>query len=174
MSSDEEKIRVMMIFEAIGKPAEHIVEILEKVIGDLDEEKGVNILSKDIKKPTPIKDREDFFTTFGEVEVEVDDISNLSLIVFKYMPSNLEIIYPEVLVLQNNKLNDILNNLAIRLHGYDELARVMQFEKQILFKKIEELGGDIPKGVSPVAKIHQPGDEEKQKEKKPLKSKKKK
>lgn len=150
MSSDEVKVIAVMILDIIGRPPEHLVESLEKIIENMGKEKGVTLKSKQIKEPTLIKDQKDFYTTFAEIEVEVDEILYLAILMFKYMPAHIEIISPELIALSNNGFNDILNELTRRLHGYDEIARIMQIEKQILLKKIQELGGEIPAQVMPI------------------------
>ncbi len=145
MSSDKEtKIRVMLILDVIGRPPEHLVKILEELINEIDKEQGVVVKSKEIKKPTFMKDQKDFYTTFAEIEIEIEEILYLALLLFKYMPAHVEIISPEIIALSNNGFNDILNELTRRLHGYDEIARMMQMEKQMLLNKIQELGGEIP------------------------------
>ena len=143
MSSDE-KIRAVMILDVIGRPEKHLIESLEKVIEEIDKEKGVSVKMKDIKVPTLMKDQKDFYTTFAEVEVEVEEMIYLAILLFKYMPAHVEIISPEILAMSNANWNDVLNELARRLHSYDEMARIMQVEKSILLKKIRELGGKIP------------------------------
>ena len=40
--------------------------------------------------------------------------------------------------MSNNDLNDILNELTRRLHGYDEIVRMIQAEKTILETKLRE------------------------------------
>ena len=150
MSSDEVKVSVIMILDIIGRPPKHLVESLEKIIEEMGKEKGVTLKSKQIKEPTLMKDQKDFYTTFAEIEVEVDEILYLAILMFKYMPAHIEIIQPELIALSNNGFNDILNELTRRLHGYDEIARIMQIEKQILLKKIQELGGEIPAQVMPL------------------------
>ncbi|MDP3987109.1 MAG: hypothetical protein Q8P81_02675, partial [Nanoarchaeota archaeon] len=145
--SEEIKINAVFILDIIGKPAEYLVESIEKAVEGIGKEKGVEVVSRDIKEPELMKDQKDFYTTFAEVEVNVDDISTLVLLVFKYMPAHIEIISPNMLAMTNNIFNDVLNELVRRLHGYDELSRVMQVEKQILVKKIEELGGEVPKEI---------------------------
>ena len=35
--------------------------------------------------------------------------------------------------------SELLSELARKLHGYDELARMMQADRAVLLKKIEEL-----------------------------------
>lgn len=150
MSSDNVKVSAIMILDIIGRPPEHLVESLEKIIKNMGEEKGVTLKSKQIKEPILMKDQKDFYTTFAEIEIEVDEILYLAILMFKYMPAHIEIISPELIALSNNGFSDILNELVRRLHGYDEIARIMQMEKQILLKKIQELGGEIPAQIMPV------------------------
>jgi len=148
---EEPKIKAMVVLDVIGKPPEHLIESLKHIIVAIDNEKGVTVLGKDIKESRPMKDQKDFFTTFAEVELEVESILNLVIIVFKYMPAHLEIIYPEILAIPNNSWNDILNELARRMHGYDEIARMLQNENNLLRKKLEEQTGE--KTVTPMSPI---------------------
>jgi hypothetical protein len=132
-------ITAVMILEAIGKPPEHLKEALENLIKEIEKEKGVEIVESKINEPVPMKDQPEYYTTFAEIEIVVDEILYLAIMMFKYMPSHIEIISPELIVLTNNGWNDILNELTRRLHGYDEVARVVQVEKSILEKKLREI-----------------------------------
>jgi len=131
-------INAMMIIEVIGRPPEHLTETLNKIISQIDEEKGVNVKEKKVNEPVLMKDQKDFYTSFAEVGIEVEEILELAMLMFKYMPAHIEIISPELIALTNNGWNDILNELARRLHGYDEIARIIQVEKNILEKKLKE------------------------------------
>ncbi|MEK6912750.1 MAG: hypothetical protein AABX26_02225 [Nanoarchaeota archaeon] len=169
MSLDEQKIRAIMILDVIGRPPKHLIESLEKVISEIDKEKGVKVMMKDIKEPTLMKDQTDFYTTFAEVEVEIEDILSLAILLFKYMPAHLEVVSPEIIAMSSNGWNDILNELARRLHAYDEIARMLQSEKNVLLKKLKELGGDlndlIPKSMikTPESEIEKEDKSEKKK-----------
>lgn len=178
MSSNEVKVTAVLILDIIGRPPEHLVESLEKLIENMGKEQGVTLKSKKIREPTLMKDQKDFYTTFAEIEVEVDEILYLAILMFKYMPAHIEIIQPEIIALSNNGFNDILNELTRRLHGYDEIARIMQIEKQILLKKIQELGGEIPSQIMPMqppqTQENQKNPEESKTEKKQTKKSKKK
>ena len=147
-------ITARFILEIIGRPPEHLVETLEKLIESMNNEKGVKVISKDIKEPVEMKGSEQvqafpdkdaerkqksFYTTFAEVEVETEEIFDLTLLMFKYMPAHIEIISPELIALTNNGWGTILNEIVIRLHQYDEIARVVQVEKQVLENKLREL-----------------------------------
>ena len=139
MNFSEKKIRAMLIMEVLGRPPEHIVETLEILIKQIGEEKGTKVLNKKINSPVLLKDQKDFYTSFAEIEVELDDILTIVILMFKYMPANIEIISPENISIPNAGWNDILNEITRRLHGYDEIARVMQIEKNVLENKIKEL-----------------------------------
>jgi len=136
---ETKNIRVVLVIEMIGKPPEHLTESLNKIVESIGGEKGVKIIEKKLNEPILLKDKKDFYTTFAEVEVEVEEVLIVAALMFKYMPAHIEIISPELITLTNNGFNEVLNELIRRLHGYDEVARVIQVEKGILEKKLREL-----------------------------------
>ncbi len=158
----------MLILDIIGRPPRHLIESLEKITEEMGKEKGVKIISKNIKEPVVMKDNKEFYTTFAEIEVEVEDILYLAILMFKYMPAHIEVISPENIPLSNNGWSDILSELARRLHAYDEVARIMQIQYQGLLQKAQELGLKI----SP-QKIPQEAPQEESKPEKPKKAAKK-
>jgi len=138
----EKGIRAMLILDVIGRPQQYLVETLDRIIEDMGKENGVKIIGKNIKEPTVMKDNKKFYTTFSEIEVEVEDMLYLAVLMFKYMPAHVEVISPETISLSNNGWSEILSELTRRLHSYDEVARVMQIKNNELLKKIQELGGE--------------------------------
>lgn len=146
MSLDEKttkRIRVGVIIEVLGRPPEHLIEALENVVKQIGEEKGMEIKEHKIKEPTLIKDQKDLYTSFVDLEIELEEIFSVVILMFKYMPAHIEIIEPERISIQNNDLNTLFNELARRLHGFDEVARVLQSEKAILEKKLKEILGKL-------------------------------
>jgi hypothetical protein len=140
MRNEETKgIKAVLIFEVIGRPPEHLTETLNEIIKKVDAEKGVSVKNKKLNEPILMKDQKDFYTSFAEVEIEVEEIMSLAMLMFTHMPAHIEIISPEKITLTNNGWNDIFNEVVRRLHGYDEIARIVQTEKNILEKKLREL-----------------------------------
>lgn len=140
MNSDEEKkIEAILMLEILGKPPEHVKETLKKIIEEIGEEKGVEVREKIINEPSPIKDQKDFYTTFAEIVVEADNLMRLLMLIFKYMPSHVDITSPEKISMINNDWNEIFNELVRRLHGYDEVARIMQNENMVMQMKLKEI-----------------------------------
>jgi hypothetical protein len=139
MKEETKGINALLIFEVVGRPPEHLTATLNKIIEEIDKERGISVKEKKLNEPVPMKENKDFFIAFGEIEVNIDDFLSLIVLMFKYMPAHIEIISPELVALTNNSWNDILNELVRRLHTYDEVARVMQVEKAILQKRLAEL-----------------------------------
>ena len=137
----KKKILSTLIFEIIGKPPEYLIETLEDIIKQMNEEKGVKVINKKINEPIVMQENKEFYTTFAEVDLEVEEISQLAIIMFKYMPAHVEVLSPELIALSNGGWSDILTELTTRLHGYEEVTRIATYEKSILEKKLRGLLG---------------------------------
>lgn len=134
-----EKLQVNLVIEIMGRPKEHVKESLINLIMKMATEKGIRILNKTIHEPMPIKDSADLFSSFAEVSVELDSIVSYIAIIFGYMPSHIELVRPEEVVLSNTNLNELGNVLVQRLHQYDAIAKNTMVEKDILMKKLYEV-----------------------------------
>jgi hypothetical protein len=132
-------IKVTLILEIIGRPPEHLVETLEGIIKQIDAEKGVRVLDKKIREAVLLKDQKDLYSTFAEIDIEVEQISHVAILMFKYMPAHVEIVSPEIIALQNTGWSDIFSELTRRLHNYEELLRIMNAERFIMEKKLKAL-----------------------------------
>lgn len=138
LPEETKNIKALMIFDIIGKPPEHLTETLNSIIDKIGEEKGVDVKEKKINKPVLMKDQKEFYTSFAEIEVEAEEILHLIILMFKYMPAHIEIVSPELIALTNNGWNEVLNETTRRLHGYDEIARVLQLENAKMQQKLKE------------------------------------
>lgn len=139
MSLIEQKIKASLILEVIGRPAEYLTETLNDLIKKIGEEKGIAVKNMNINPPVLMKDQKDFYTSFAEIELDAEGVLEVAILMFKYMPAHIEIISPQNISLTNFQWNDVFNELVRRLHGYDELARIMQTEKLILENKLRAL-----------------------------------
>ncbi len=135
------KIRVLLIFEILGRPPEHIKKSLEDFVDTLGNQKGVELVSKTIHEPKPVeeKDAKDLFTTFAEAEVILDNTNLLFSIVLNMLPSTIEIIQPEELKLSNFELNSVLSELTVKLHKYDEVVKAISLENNNLVNQLKSM-----------------------------------
>lgn len=136
---DNKSIRSTIILEIMGKPPEHLIKTLEEIIKRIDEEKGVDVVGKKINEVVLMKNSKEFYTTFAEVDLEVEDILYLAIIMFKYMPAHVEVIKPELIALTNTGWTDILSELTRRLHRYEEVARALTLQNSKMQAKLREL-----------------------------------
>lgn len=142
-----DKIKARIILEMLGRPKEHLVDTMQKLIEALAKEKGLVISQKEVHEPKKMEDKttselsedKQLFTTFAEVDIEVDDLVVLMSIIFRYMPSHAEIVSPESINLNNFNLNIIINDLATRLHYYDSVAKSAIMNNNLLAAKIKEV-----------------------------------
>lgn len=141
MSLDEEdKIKAVFMLEILGRPPEHITETLKDIIENrMKKEKGVVVKNYKINEPVLIKDQKDLYTNFAEIEIEFENTLALLFMSFAYMPAHIEIMHPEKLKITNNELSSIVNELTRKLHGYEEIVRIVQAEKNILEKKLKSI-----------------------------------
>ncbi len=143
------KIRAMFIFEMLGKPPEYIKESLGSYVNNLERE-GVKILSRKIHEPKLLereKEGTELFTTFAEVELEIDNITLLFGIAFRLLPSHVEIIEPAELQFKNFDLSAVISELLIKLHKYDEVAKVLTMERDSYAKRLRAIQEKLTKNI---------------------------
>ena len=107
-----DKLQARMVMEILGRPPENIIQALNMLLDRLAKEKGVKIVDKKVHDAVEAPGQKDLFTSFAEVEVELDSIANYLGIVFAYMPSHVELIYPENINLRNSDLNELSEPFA--------------------------------------------------------------
>jgi len=129
------KVKAIMILEVLGRPADYVVESVSLLIENIKKEKGVKVLNQKIADSKKVENK-DLFSSFAEIEIETENILILMDIMFRYMPAHIELIEPEKMQLETSDWNSILNNLAMKLHRYDELTKILSIEKQILTQQI--------------------------------------
>ena len=139
--AEDNKIKALFIFEIMGRPPGHIKKTMGELVDKLGEFKGVEIFRKEIHEPKPVEkeDVKDLFTTFAEVELFGKDLNVILDIVFNAMPSHVEILEPAELRFKNFDLSSMLSTLTVKLHRYDEIAKALTFERNVLVKRLKEM-----------------------------------
>lgn len=138
-----EKLQAQVVLEILGRPANHVEEAIKGLVDKMDSEKGFNVLEKVFHEPTKVEESKDLYTTFAEVTVELDTLDNYFGLVFAYMPSHIDLIYPEKITLANYDLNQLANKLVQRLHEYDAIVKNTTYEKDILMSKLKEVAPQL-------------------------------
>ena len=144
------KIKALFIFEVLGRPASHVKESLEKLIEQLGKQKGIEIVRKEIHEPKIVQDKvnqinekkldneKELFTTFAETEIIVDNFNLMISIILNMLPSHVEILSPNEINFKNFELSSLLTDLTIKIHKYDEVAKVLMLDRNNIFNKLKE------------------------------------
>ena len=133
------KIHASIILEILGKPADHVKKALEDITTKIDSEKGISILNKTLHEPIPVQDSKTLFTTFAELDVEIESIDRYFALLFTYMPAHVEITKPENLSLSNSEFNEIGNKIVQKLHEYDAITKKTLMDKEFAVNKLKEV-----------------------------------
>ncbi|MFZ5955815.1 MAG: hypothetical protein ACOYT4_05300 [Nanoarchaeota archaeon] len=134
----EKKVSAIIIVEVAGRPAEHIKEALKNHVEQLKFDKNIEVISVEIREPKRIEIEEEMYSCFAEVEIKVTNFTKLLEIIFDYMPSSIQILEPEELNFNLNDATAFTNDLAGRLHKYDEIAKIAQMQTQQILAKFQQ------------------------------------
>ena len=133
----EQTIRAIMIVEVAGRPPEYLKNSLAAHIEKLNAIKGVTLIESKMAEPKFIDEKNDLYTMFSEVEFETAGLFKMMEVVFEFMPSSVEILEPLGIELNSQEATMFLNDLAGRLHRYDEVAKIAKMQIQQLAQKLQ-------------------------------------
>lgn len=129
------KVQAKLVIEILGTPREHVEETMKTVIEKLKNEQGVKLLRETTYKAEQIKK---MWSTFSDLEIEVDDITRFIGICFDYMPSSVEILEPHKMDLETTAIADLLNDLIARLHKTDMVVKNALAENKWLKQQLQQ------------------------------------
>ena len=135
---NEGYLKVVLIIEVLGRPAEHVTDALKKILAVMKSDKNLIILEKKAYKPKRAKNARDLFTSFMEIEALAKGMRGLYDICLDYMPSSIEIIEPSELRMNLHQANSVVNEFVGRLHKHNEVSNKLASENQILRAKLQE------------------------------------
>jgi hypothetical protein len=165
-------INARLVIELMGRPPEHIAESLNTLVVRMGAEKGVKIVDKKYNSPTRVKDTDNLFIAFAEVEAEFETLESFFGVVLNYMPANIEIFSPDKIKMSSHEVNSLSNFMIGKLHNYDAIAKRLIAERNILVKKVEDLTGkNISEVMVPNKEVKKKEDKEKPAKKKGTKKK---
>lgn len=103
-------LHIRAIVEIVGKPEDYVKTALKDHLKKIEDD--FEVLKKTIEPP---KEHESYFSTFAEIEILVKDTNDLLSFTFDYLPSSIEILDPESIMINTNDFSDFLNDLQSRL-----------------------------------------------------------
>ncbi len=105
-------IQLRIIIEVIGKPKDFVEQSLKSHLDKIKSDKTYLIVKETVE---PAEKQENFFSTFAEIELLVKKSADIISLCFDYMPSSVEILAPEKIIIKNSEFAGFLNDLQARL-----------------------------------------------------------
>jgi hypothetical protein len=103
---------VRIILEIVGKPKEHVEESLKEYVKKIKADKEYNIIKEKSEKAEKLENG--LFSAFSELEMLMKDPAALLNFCFDYLPSSIEVVEPERIMLKNSDFSDFMNDLLHR------------------------------------------------------------
>lgn len=120
---------IRAIIEIMGYPEEHVKEIANKILETLKKEQNIKLKSDYIAETIQKKQ---IYSTFIEIEAEVENYVHLNYFCFNYGPSSIEILDTEKVTLTTRELNAAMNDLLQKLHEQNLLLSKLFAENKLL------------------------------------------
>ncbi len=136
MKEFENPINARAIIEVLGTPKEYIEKTLRLIVNGLENKKDLKVLKKELFEAVK---KENYFTTFTELEISFKDIETLVNFCFDFMPSTIEILEPPNINISARTLTNFLNDLLAKLHKVDMAVKELSAEKKVLEENIMRL-----------------------------------
>jgi len=171
----DKKITASFIMEILGRPQEHVKQTFDEILEKMGKEPGLKIVEKKVHEPKKMEKADDLYTSFAEIEAEFDNFNSMLIVIFNYTPSHFEIISPEEIKVKNIEFSDVITNIVLRLHKYDEIAKKLTIDNAVLQNELRRIMAEKEKqlAVSEVANEKNDEDETKNKAKENAKGKEK-
>jgi len=122
-------VRCRTIIEVLGKPKEHVEDAIKQYIEHIKEDSELVVLNEDY---SDAEEQGKLWSKFVELDLVIKGTKKLISFCFEYMPSSLEVLKPEHLIMQNAELSNFLNDLQARLHNVDMIVKQQKAENDFL------------------------------------------
>lgn len=127
-------IKIRTVIEIAGFPKEHIEQAMQKIMANLKQEKDLVILKASV---ADIRQLQNMWSIFSEIEIEFNSISPMLNFYFDYTPSYIEILEPQEMELKSIDFAGFINDLLARLHEYNAIVANMNAENIVLKKRLQ-------------------------------------
>ncbi len=122
-------IRCRTIIEVLGKPKEHVENAINEYIEHIKEDSELVVLNEEYSEA---KEQGKLWSKFVELDLVIKGTKKLISFCFEYMPSSIEVVKPEHLIMANPELSNFLNDLQARLHSVDMIVKQLKTENDFL------------------------------------------
>lgn len=134
----EKKIKTKVIIEVIGSPKEHVENVLGKILNTIKDVKELEVIKAVSADAKEIKQ---FWSAFSELEIDFKEMKEIVDFCFNFMPSSIEIIEPDDILMNAKDTSDMLNDMLAGLHKYEMILKNIYAQNVLMKKEKEKASG---------------------------------
>jgi CRP-like cAMP-binding protein len=124
---DEGAIRVLVTFEMVGKPQQHVEDTLQTYVTKIKEDPNIDLIDVETADAQELEEEEGFFSAFSEIEMLVPQLESITSLSVNLMPASIEILAPDHFTFNARQAMNWQNDLLARLH---EISQQLRGERQ--------------------------------------------
>ena len=133
---EKSHIRCKAIIEVLGKPKEHVEDSIKDYIIHIKNDNELVILNEEFSE---VKEQNSMWSQFVEIDLVVKGFGKLIGFCFQYMPSSIEVVKPESVMLSDRNISDLFNDLQGKLHSVDMVVKQQKSENDFLKKNLHTI-----------------------------------
>tara|TARA_Y100000034_G_scaffold136674_1_gene214805 strand:+ start:1351 stop:1722 length:372 start_codon:yes stop_codon:yes gene_type:complete len=121
-------MKAKLILEIVGAPKEHVEKVIKEMVEKIQKEKKIMKY-----KIFEAQEKEQFFFTFTEMEIDFASFEELTGFCLDYFPSSIELL-DDKFDIKREELENTLNDLLAKLHQYDMHIKTLKAELMLAKK----------------------------------------
>ena len=137
-------MKVRFFFEALGSPKDFVTQFLNKLLEDIKQFKGLEIVNSKIEEPIEREvevngKKVKLWSSFLEIEGIPRDFQSLLDFVLMFSPSHIEIEDIEKIEFTKEELNNILNEISTRIIQLTTIINNLNAKNQLMLHHLERI-----------------------------------
>lgn len=137
-------MKVRFFFEALGSPKDFVTQFLNKLLEDIKQFKGLEIVNSKIEEPIEREvevngKKVKLWSSFLEIEGTPRDFQSLLDFVLMFSPSHIEIEDIEKIEFTKEELNNMLNEISTRIIQLTTIINNLNAKNQLMLHHLERI-----------------------------------
>lgn len=137
-------MKVRFFFEALGSPKDFVTQFLNKLLEDIKQFKGLEIVNSKIEEPIEREvevngKKVKLWSSFLEIEGIPRDFQSLLDFVLMFSPSHIEIEDIEKIEFTKEELNNMLNEISTRIIQLTTIINNLNAKNQLMLHHLERI-----------------------------------
>lgn len=134
---EEGYLRVIVIFELVGKPKQHIEQTIKAYVENVKSQEDIMCIREEFEEANEMEDG--VFSTLAEIELLIPSLEKLTWLCINFTPASIELMEPQTITWEQQQITHWMNDLLSRLHEIGMVQKNLHGQHQILVKNFNAM-----------------------------------